>query len=82
MIPERVKALRLPVATLAALEIWARAIDLQSDWLAPPSAVAAALGEALQDGSILIATCDTLISAFAGLFDWAHSLFELNPKGA
>ena len=67
MIPERVKALLLPVATLVALEMWARAINLQSDSLAPPSAIAAALIEAFEDGSILIATRDTLISAFAGL---------------
>ena len=67
MIPERVKALLLPVTALAALEIWARAIHLQSDSLAPPSAVAAALVGAFQDGSILIATRDTLVSAFAGL---------------
>jgi ABC-type nitrate/sulfonate/bicarbonate transport system permease component len=67
MIPERVKALLLPVAALVALEIWARAIHLQSDSLAPPSAVAAALVGAFQDGSILIATRDTLFSAFAGL---------------
>ena len=71
MIPERakerVKALLLPVAALAALEIWARAVHLQSDSLAPPSAVAAALAEAFADGSILTATRDTLISAFAGL---------------
>ncbi len=67
MIPERVKAFLLPVATLALLEIWARAIHLQSDSLAPPSAVAVALVEAFQDGSILIATRDTLIAAFAGL---------------
>src|SRR6202161_4717107 len=67
MIPERTKAFVLPVAVLAALEIWARATHLQSDSLAPPSAIAAALGEALQDGSILTATRDTLVSAFAGL---------------
>jgi ABC-type nitrate/sulfonate/bicarbonate transport system permease component len=67
MIPERVKAFLLPVATLALLEIWARAIHLQSDSLAPPSAVAVALVEAFQDGSVLIATRDTLITAFAGL---------------
>ena len=67
MIPERVKALLLPVTALVALEIWARAIHLQSDSLAPPSAVAAALVGAFQDGSILIATRDTLVSAFAGL---------------
>jgi ABC-type nitrate/sulfonate/bicarbonate transport system permease component len=67
MIPERVKALLLPVAALALLEVWARAIHLQSDSLAPPSAVAAALAEALKDGSVLTATRDTLVSAFAGL---------------
>ena len=67
MIPERVKASLLPVTALVALEIWARAIYLQSDSLAPPSAVAAALVGAFQDGSILVATRDTLVSAFAGL---------------
>jgi len=67
MIPERVKAFLLPIATLALLEIWARAIHLQSDSLAPPSAVAVALVEAFQDGSVLIATRDSLIAAFAGL---------------
>ena len=67
MIPERSKAFLLPVATLVLLEIWARAVHLQSDSLAPPSAVAVALVEAFQDGSVLIATRDTLIAAFAGL---------------
>lgn len=67
MIPERAKALLLPVAAVLALEIWARAISLQSDSLAPPSAIATALIEALGDGSILVATRDTLIAAFAGL---------------
>ena len=67
MIPERIKALLLPIAILAIFEIWARAVHLQSDSLAPPSAIAAALVEAFQDGSVLTATRDTLISAFAGL---------------
>src|SRR5260370_10431447 len=67
MIPERVKALLVPVPALEALEIWPRAINLQSDSLAPQSAIAAALVGAFQDGSILIATRDTLVSAFAGL---------------
>ena len=67
MIPERAKAFVLPVAVLAALEIWARAAHLQSDSLAPPSAIAAALAEAFRDGSILTATRDTLVSALAGL---------------
>ena len=40
MIPERAKAFVLPVAILAALEIWARTTHLQSDSLAPPSAIA------------------------------------------
>ena len=67
MIPERIKALVLPITILAIFEIWARAVQLQSDSLAPPSAIAAALVEAFQDGSMLTATRDTLISAFAGL---------------
>lgn len=67
MIPERIKAFVLPVTLLVVAEIWARAIHLQSDSLAPPSAIAAALVEAIGDGSILIATRDTLASAFAGL---------------
>jgi len=65
--PERAKALLLPVVTLGLLEIWARATHLQSDSLAPPSAIALALAEAFGDGSVLIATRDTLIPAFAGL---------------
>jgi len=65
--PERAKALLLPVVTLGLLEIWARAIHLQSDSLAAPSAIALALAEAFGDGSVLIATRDTLIPAFAGL---------------
>jgi ABC-type nitrate/sulfonate/bicarbonate transport system permease component len=67
VIPERAKALLLPVALLVIAEIWARAVNLQSDSLAPPSAIAAALAEAVQDGSLLIATRDTLISTFTGL---------------
>jgi NitT/TauT family transport system permease protein len=67
MIAERVKPFVLPVAALVVLEVWARAVGLQSDSLAPPSAIAAALGEAFRDGSILVATRDTLVSAFAGL---------------
>lgn len=65
--PERAKALLLPVVTLGLLEIWARGVHLQSDSLAPPSAIALALAEAFADGSVLIATRDTLIPAFAGL---------------
>ena len=61
------RALVLPIVTLAIIEIWARAVHLQSDALAPPSAVFAALGETLSDGSLLVATRDTLVSALAGL---------------
>jgi len=68
VIPDRAKALVLPVAALAALEIWARMVDLHSDSLAPPSAIAAAFGSAIGDGAFLSATRDTLASAFAGLF--------------
>lgn len=67
MTSERAKALILPVAVLVAFEIWARMVHLQSDSIAPPSDVVLALGEAFADGSILIATRDTLFSAFAGL---------------
>jgi ABC-type nitrate/sulfonate/bicarbonate transport system permease component len=67
MIPARLKPLLLPVALLLIFEAWARATDLHSDTLAPPSAIAAALFEALSDGSILIATRDTLLPAAAGL---------------
>jgi ABC-type nitrate/sulfonate/bicarbonate transport system permease component len=67
MIPERAKAFLLPVTLLVISEIWARAVNLQSDSLAPPSAIAAALAEAVHDGSLLIATRDTLISTFTGL---------------
>jgi NitT/TauT family transport system permease protein len=67
MIPDRIKALVLPVTVLVVLENWARAIHLQSDSLAAPSAIVVALGSALSGGGILTATRDTLASAFAGL---------------
>jgi len=61
------KALALPLAVLAAFEVWARATHLQSDSLAPPSEIVMALFGAFADLSILAATRDTLFSAFAGL---------------
>lgn len=64
---ERWKAFVLPVAALAVCELVARITNVQSDSLAPPSAITVALVEALRDGSILKATRDTLASAFAGL---------------
>lgn len=67
MTADRAKALVLPLAALLAFEVWARVAHLQSDSLAAPSAVAAALWSAFADGGILVATRDTLASAFAGL---------------
>jgi NitT/TauT family transport system permease protein len=64
---ERAKALILPVALIALLEIWARSVEIHSDALAPPSAIVLALFGAFADGSILAATRDTLASAFIGL---------------
>jgi ABC-type nitrate/sulfonate/bicarbonate transport system permease component len=64
---DRAKPLALPLAALVALEVWARATHLQSDSLAPPSAIMVALAGALADYSIPVATRDTLFSAFAGL---------------
>ncbi len=64
---EKAKALMLPLALLLAFEAWARASHLQSDSLAPPSAIVMALAGAFADLSILTATRDTLFSAFAGL---------------
>jgi ABC-type nitrate/sulfonate/bicarbonate transport system permease component len=61
------RAFALPAALVALAEIGARAHG-SSDSLAPPSAIAAAFVEAMGDGSLLAATRDTLISAFAGLF--------------
>jgi len=67
MMSDRLKPLILPVAIVILLEALARITNLQSDALAPPSAVAAALVESAMDGSLLLATRDTLASAFAGL---------------
>jgi ABC-type nitrate/sulfonate/bicarbonate transport system permease component len=60
------RAFVLPIALIAFAEIGARAHGA-SDSLAPPSAIVLAFFEAFSDGSLLIATRDTLISAFAGL---------------
>ena len=64
---ERIKPLLLPIAALLVFEAWMRLAAVQSDSLAPPSAIALALAGALADGSLLAATRDTLASAFAGL---------------
>jgi ABC-type nitrate/sulfonate/bicarbonate transport system permease component len=60
------RALVLPAALLALAEIGARA-NGASDSVAPPSQVAVALVGAIADGSLIVATRDTLASAFGGL---------------
>jgi len=66
--PGWAKALVLPLALLALAEVAARASGTQSDSLAPPSAVGLAFLSAIADGSLALATRDTLATAFAGLF--------------
>ncbi len=61
------KALALPAVLLVAAELAVRMSGTTSQAVAAPTAVAAALAEALVDGSMLVATRDTLLSAFAGL---------------
>ncbi len=57
----------IPLALLVAAEIAFRISGLRSDAVAAPSAVLAALANALADGSLLLATAQTLFAAFAGL---------------
>ncbi|QUS38579.1 ABC transporter permease subunit [Tardiphaga alba] len=64
---KRLKALILPGVLLIVLEVWAQSVQIHSDALAAPSAIVIALFGAFADGSILTATRDTLVSAFAGL---------------
>lgn len=66
MISGRLKGVVLPVAVIAMFELWARATHLQSESLAPPSAIGRALLDALGDGSMLTATRDTLAASIAG----------------
>ena len=61
------RGLVVPVGVLAFAEIWARATNLQSDALAPPSDIIASGAVALLDGSILRATWETLANAGLGL---------------
>ncbi|MCG6203506.1 ABC transporter permease subunit [Rhodopseudomonas sp. HC1] len=68
MSTSRLKGLVLPVVLIAAAEIAGRMVDIShSDSLALPSAIALAFVEAIADGSLLVATRDTLASVFAGL---------------
>ena len=61
------RALTLPLALLIAAELLMRATGFQSDALAPPTAVFAALATVFADGSLLRATLHTLYCAAAGL---------------
>lgn len=65
--PWRLEGLIVPAAAIAMAELAARLTNLQSDVLAPPSAVLYAGGVGLIDGSILIATGQTLVAAASGL---------------
>jgi NitT/TauT family transport system permease protein len=57
----------VPIALIVIAQIWAMAVNLQSDSLARPSDIVVALGQALLDGSLLKATYETLGSALGGL---------------
>jgi ABC-type nitrate/sulfonate/bicarbonate transport system permease component len=63
----RWEGLIVPVTAIALAEIAAQVTHLQSDILAAPSGIAAAGFHGLADGSILIATGETLTSAAIGL---------------
>ena len=57
----------IPLALLVAAEIAFRLSGFRSDAVAPPSAVLMALASSLADGSLLLATAQTLFAAFTGL---------------
>jgi NitT/TauT family transport system permease protein len=61
------RGLVIPVGLIVLAEIGAWVSHLQSDSLAPPSAVAMAWFEALRDGSLVTSTLQTLACALAGL---------------
>lgn len=65
--PRWAKAAALPVAFLAAAEIWFRGPGKDSESLAAPSAVARAWVEAVGDGTLAVATWQTLLGAVGGL---------------
>jgi ABC-type nitrate/sulfonate/bicarbonate transport system permease component len=60
------RAFVLPAVLIGLAEIGARA-DGSSDSVAPPSEVLVAFSGAIADGSLFVATRDTLASAFGGL---------------
>lgn len=57
----------LPIALLVVAEIAMRALDVRSDSIAPPSAIAQALAGAFADGSLPLATGQTLLAMTGGL---------------
>lgn len=57
----------IPVAALVLFEVWARAVDLESDSLAAPSVILAEWARALASGDMLWATLETLSCALSGL---------------
>jgi NitT/TauT family transport system permease protein len=61
------RGLAFPVALIAIAQIVAMAVRLQSDTLASPAQVLVAGAGAFADGSILVATVQTLANAFGGL---------------
>ncbi len=61
------RGLAFPLALIAVAQIGAMAVHLQSDTLASPAATLVAGAHAFADGSILVATVQTLANAFAGL---------------
>lgn len=61
------RALVVPAALVIAAELAVRLSGTTSDAVAAPSAVVLSLVKALSDGTMLLATRDTLAAAFAGL---------------
>lgn len=61
------RGLAVPATLVVAAEVVARAVELQSDSLAAPSAILVAGLVALFDGTVLRATQETLIMAIVGL---------------
>lgn len=60
------RAALLPIVIILVAQLFASVTQLQSDSLASPVAIVAALFAVLHDGSLLRATLDTLIAAFCG----------------
>lgn len=57
----------IPIALIGLAEYWAWSVELESDSLAAPSAIAAAGVRALMSGEMLTATGETLACALGGL---------------